>query len=104
MKLDTLLSASEMTAFNDLVLAAAAGGAGAIRYHSVASAIVVIGICDQAELLTWYCAPAHGTAEAVLAQSVILAGLAATSDTVLRIQGTAATAAHEAIHKASKMN
>ena len=53
MKLDILLSASEMSAFNDLVHQAAAKGAQAVRWHSAQHNLLVIGICDAGEVLTY---------------------------------------------------
>lgn len=106
MKLETLLSASEMSAFNALLLeaAGAGAGAGAIRYYSATSSMAIIGICHAGELATWYCAPAHGNTEALLVQSVVLAGIAHTAAAVAQIQGNAAGVAQDAIKKASRMN
>lgn len=104
MKLETLLSASEMAAFNALLLEAAGAGAGAIRYYSATSSMAIIGICHAGELATWYCAPAHGNMEALLVQSVVLAGIAHTAAAVAQIQGNAAGVAQDAIKKASRMN
>jgi hypothetical protein len=104
MKITDLLSAPEMSAFNALLAQASEAGAGAIRYHSAASNVAVIGICQGGELLTWFCAPAHGDTEALVVQGVILSGIAQASAAVAQIQGNAANVAQDAINKASKMH
>lgn len=76
MKIDSLLSASEMVEFNELVHQAAAKGAQAVRWHSAQHNLLVIGICDAGEVLTWFAAPAGDAAQAQLAEMVVLSGCA----------------------------
>ena len=104
MKIDALLSPTEVTEFFDLVDKAVADGAGAIRYYSATSNVAIIGICASRGLLTWYCAPAMGNIEDVLVQSVVLAGIAAVSASVVKIQDNATNIANQAIERASKLN
>ncbi len=100
MKLETLLSASEMSAFNDLVHQAAAKGAQAVRWHSAQHNLLVIGICDAGEVLTWFAAPAGDASQAQLAEMVVLSGCAQVGNAMQQMNASAAGQALMAIQKA----
>ena len=95
MKIDTLLTPSEMVDLNALVAQAHQAGAGAIRMFIEARGLVLIGIVKHGQLMTWFAAPAHSLVEAVMTERVVLAGITAA--------GLAASAqiATDAIKKAS---
>ena len=104
MKITDLLTESETTEFNALLLEATAAGAGAIRYWSQASDLAIIGICQDGGLATWYCAPAQGITEALLFQAIVITGIAHTTAFVAAGQSNATIVAQDAIKKASKMH
>lgn len=101
MKLETLLSPGELQDFNALVTQATEQGAQAVRWHSTVSDVLVLGICAEGELLTWFASPARGAAEAELIQNIILQGLSQTGmATAIALKNADAMAA-DAIQKAA---
>jgi hypothetical protein len=102
--LETLLTTTEREQFNALVQQAAQAGACAVRWHSEASGVLVVGICSGGELLTWFATPAHGAAEADVAQAVILSGIAQAGATNAALQSGASDIAASAIAKAAGMH
>jgi predicted metal-dependent enzyme (double-stranded beta helix superfamily) len=98
--LETLLTATEREQFNALVKETTHSAGQAVRLHSHASGVLVVGICAGGELLTWFATPAHSAAEADVAQSVILSGIAQASATVAALQTGASDIAASAIAKA----
>jgi len=102
--LETLLTTTEREQFNALVQQATQAGAGAVRWHSQASGVLLVGICASGELLTWFATPAHSAAEADVAQSVILSGIAQASATNAALRAGASDIAANAIAKAAGMH
>lgn len=100
MKLETLLTADEHKTFLALVAQATQHGAQAVRWHSASSNVLVIGICAQGELLTWFASPAHDAAEAGLVQTIVLRGLALAGVVVAQAAQAAAVLTDNAIKKA----
>lgn len=98
--LETILPASELASFNDLIAQATKQGAGAVMWHSPGGGLVVIGFCSGGELLTWFATPATTEAEAAVARSVILLGVAQASHTLAALQSGAHAAADAVIKKA----
>ncbi|MDP2443287.1 hypothetical protein [Rhodoferax sp.] len=77
MKIDTLLTPSEMVDLNALVAQAHQDGAGSVRMHLANRGLVVIGILGGGQLLTWFCAPAKTINEAILTETAVIAGIGA---------------------------
>jgi hypothetical protein len=98
--LETLLTTTEREQFDALVHQANEAGAQAVRWHSQASGVLVIGLCAGGELLTWFASPAHSELEANVVQSVILAGISQAGATVAAMQTGASDIAANAIAKA----
>lgn len=101
MKLENLLSPGEFKDFNALVTQANEQGAQAVRWYSTTTNVLVLGICAQGELLTWFASPAHSAAEGELIQTIILNGLSQTGMTTAIAKQNAFTLASDAIQKAS---
>ncbi len=100
MKISALLSPDELSQFNDLVNQAAAKGAQAVRWYSSTHQLLVIGICDGGEVLTWFAAPAGDAAQAQLAEMVVLSGCAQIGAAMQQINASAVGQAQKAIRKA----
>ncbi len=98
--LETLLTPTERDQLKAMVKQATVSGAQAVRLHSEASGVLVVGICTGGDLLTWFATPAHNAIEADVAQSVILAGIAQASAAVAALQTGASDIAASAIAKA----
>lgn len=98
--LEILLPECELASFNGLVAQADAQGAGAVVWHSPTAGVVVVGFCHGGELLTWFATPAASEAEAAVARSVILLGVAQASQTMAALQSDTYAAASEVIKKA----
>ena len=101
MKLDSLLSASEMVEFNELVQQAAAGGAQAVRFWSEARGLIVIGLLSAGQLETWFASPAKNTAQAIAVQQVVLHGISQASHVLSSVLTGASAIASDAIKKAA---
>lgn len=101
MKLETLLTSDEQQNFQALVAQATQHGAQAIRWHSINSNVLVIGICAQGELLTWFASPAHDAAEADLIQTIVLRGLTLTGTALHLATQSAHALADDVIKKAA---
>lgn len=101
MKLENLLSPSEFQDLEALVAQATHKGAQAVRWHSITSKVLVIGICAEGELLTWFASPAHDAAEADLVQMIVLQGLTQTGSTMAMMKENASALATDAIKKAA---
>lgn len=100
--LESLLSEAELASFKQLLDEATKQGAQAVMWRSATSALAVIGFCQDGELLTWFATPAATEAEALVARSVILLGVAQASHTMASIQSGAQTVAAEVIRKAMR--
>lgn len=98
--LETMLSADELANFNALVAEAKSANASAISWHSAASAVLVVGFCQEGQLITWFATPAINEIEAAAARSVILLGVAQASHAMAALQTGAYEAAAEAINRA----
>jgi hypothetical protein len=98
--LETLLSADELANFNALVTETTSANASAISWHSATSAVLVVGFCQEGQLITWFATPAVNEIEAVAARSVILLGVAQASHTMAALQSGAYEATAEAIKRA----
>ena len=68
MKLDALLTESEMAEFGELVQQATDSGAQAVRFWSEARGLIVIGLVSAGQLETWFASPAKSTAQAIAVQ------------------------------------
>lgn len=73
--LKSLLTPAECLELDALVRQATREGAQAIRLHSAASGVLVIGMVAGGELLTWFASPARNQVEAVAVEATVLAGL-----------------------------
>lgn len=108
MKLDKLLTHSDLTDFNHLVQQAHQAGAGGVRYYSETQHLVVIGIIAQGELMTWFASPAHSDIEALATERVVVAGMQVASSVLadmLSMRPTDAQAlAQQVIKKASSIH
>lgn len=100
--LESLLSEAELASLKQLIAEATKQGAQAVMWHSAASAIAIIGFCQDGELVTWFATPAATEAEALVARSVVLLGVAQASHTMASIQSGAQTVAEEVIRKAMR--
>lgn len=101
MKLDTLLSESEMAEFSKLVQQATDSGAQAVRYWSEARGFIVIGLLAAGQLETWFASPAKNTAQAIAAQSVVLHGILQATHNLESLLSGASAIASDAIKKAA---
>lgn len=101
MKLETLLTPGELHDFNTLVAQATTHGAQAVRWHSTLSHVLVLGICADGELLTWFASPAYSEAEAELVQTIVLQGLSQSGAVMALAQKNACDLAADAIQKAA---
>jgi len=104
MKLETLLTPTDMTQFNQLVSQAHQAGAGAVRMHIVAQNLVVIGILGAGELQTWFASPANDLVEALVTERVVLSGIELTAAVLREAVNGCQKIATEAITKASKFH
>lgn len=106
MRLEKLLTPTELAAFNKLAQQAVKTGAGSVRFYAPQRHLCVIGIFADGRLMTWFATPAHSEREAVLNQTVVEAGIVsvglawATQQQVLAEQS--ADLANEVIRKAAQ--
>jgi len=91
--LAALLDEPERAAFTELVASTRGTDAQAVRWHSPTRGVLVLGICQGGELLTWFASPAANEVEAAAVQQVFLAGMRLAAAT---LQAHAAEAAHAA--------
>jgi hypothetical protein len=104
LKFENFLTPAERTQFAALVRQATEAGAQAVRFHSKASGVLVIGVCAGGELLTWFATPAHNAVEADVAHAVILSGITQAGATMAALQTGASDIAKTAIAKAAGMH
>lgn len=100
LNLETLLSPEERAQFDQLVLQAAENGAQSVGLHSEASGVLVLGLCQGGQLLTWFASPAHNRVEAEIVKAVILAGVVQASATMAALESNAGAIAATAMKKA----
>jgi hypothetical protein len=62
--LDRILSRTELKEFTTVIDQAVSQGAGAARYYSEASGVIVIAIMTDGGLETWFASPARNNVEA----------------------------------------
>jgi hypothetical protein len=106
MKLQNILTPTEMVDFNRLEKQAHKDGAGSVRFHIPKRGLVVIGILGNAQLLTWFLAAAKTESEAILTETTVLAGIHSVSQAYTMQLTSMATEASdlatEAIQKAAQ--
>jgi hypothetical protein len=99
--LDRILSRTELKEFTTVIDQAVSQGAGAARYYSEASGVIVIAILANGGIETWFASPARNNVEAYAAQAIVLHGLAQASEVLAGLLSGASTFASEAIRKAA---
>lgn len=77
MKLEKLLTPTELAAFNKMAQQAVKTGAGSVRFYTPQRHLCVIGIFADGRLMTWFATPARTEREALLNQTVVEAGITA---------------------------
>lgn len=106
MKLEKILTHAELKQFQKMIQHASKTGAGNVRLHCPDKHLVLIGIVAAGELMTWFCTPAHTPAEAVLSETVVMAGITAIGMAYAAEQhvmaAESADQANEAIRKAAQ--
>ena len=100
MKIESILPDDEVISFNELVREAAEKGAQAVRWHSPRRNVMVIGICDRGDLLTWFATPAGDAAQAKLIELIVVAGCAQITNSAKAIEADSAIYARAAIQRA----
>ena len=101
MKLDALLTESEMAEFGELVQQATDSGAQAVRFWSEARGLIVIGLVSAGQLETWFASPAKSTAQAIAVQQVVLHGISQAAHVLASLLTGASAIASDAIKKAA---
>ena len=104
MKIENLLSPTDLEQFNALVAQGHQAGAGAVRLFIESQSLVVVGITSGGQLMTWFASPAHSVVEALVTERVVLAGITAASASLNQITSSSAQLATEIIKKASSMH
>jgi hypothetical protein len=100
MKLEKILNLAELSEFNSLLLEPPGRGPGVICYYALESSLVVIGVCENHELIAWYCAPARCQADALFAREVLFAGIQGVNEKYERPHAKAMFHAQLALEKA----
>lgn len=102
--LETLLPTDELSQWQALIREASTAGAGAITWHSATSEVLVFGIVQGGELLTWFASPASTPSQAAVVQAVITAGLHLASTTLQQLAAEPVALADAAIQKARRVH